>query len=159
MENNIVKTYFDAYAKTTASAKTFWGFEFDGNIYGFYADDEVLLPRVRLTVSSKGEDEVLRLRSLKKIEKFSRVASGEAVLLCTAQALTETMEEYGLNKGEAFEQIFSLLNGGGFYKHGKQPAYYEQGDIKVNGEWVQIKYEDATLTKLKLIDKAIERWA
>ena len=150
-------TYFTNYIKTTAADYTIHGFEYDGFEWYWLPTEEELFERVRVTRAStkKGGHAKLMLNDLRNEQKQALITSGRAVMVCTTEYFANEMQEYGLNRGCAFEQIISLQNGGGLYTKGDRRGYWQSGDIVIEGKQVQVKYGACSLAEFRTIDKAL----
>ena len=138
-------------------ARPLWGFCYGGMVYGFYPSKACLFERCRISVASskKGGGKKLMLNKLTRVQRQALIASGVAFIVCTEKYLEEQKIAYGLpNLGCAFEQVISLQNGGGLYVKGDKRGFWECGDVVINGEQVQVKFEACSLSEYKTIEKA-----
>ena len=91
----------------------------------------------------------VRIRTSKE-QRAEMVASGRAVLLGSMEMLN-TADKY--NKGERFEKIITeRLTGEEWHKD--SVPFWKAGDIAVNGEQIQVKFDDAELTNEKALRRA-----
>ena len=150
--------YFYKYNITNAAEKTVHGFEYGDYVWVWEPTKEEIFERLRVSRAStkKGGHAKLMMNDLRKEQKQALIASGRAKMVCTMEYFRGQMEKYGLNKGCAFEQIISLINGGDLYKKGDRRGYWECGDLEINGIQVQVKFGACTLSEFRTIDKAME---
>lgn len=143
------------YFELSGADETIWGFEYSDLIYAFYPTKDLMIERARITKSStkKGGREKLSLNGLTRIQKQSLIVSGQAEIICTKDYLEQEAQIYGLNKGQAFEQILSLIHGQGYYKDNKAFGFWECGDIQIENKQVQVKFERCSLAELRTIER------
>lgn len=148
--------WVNRYLNTSKADCTIWGFEYDGYVWAFEPSKDTIIERARITRAStkKGGGEKLALNKLTTVQRQALTVSGIAKVICTVASLEKEAKEYGLNKGCAFEQIISLMNGQGLYKKGDRRGYWECGDVVIEGKQVQVKFEQASLSEFKTIEKA-----
>lgn len=99
--------------------------------------------------ASRNQGENLRLR-LKKAHKEQLLKKNP---ICLGSADCLNAEKY--NKGEIFEKLVTEYFGQEWKKDNK--AFWECGDINVNGKEIQIKFDSATLTNTKQIARLKSR--
>ena len=84
-------------------------------------------------------------------EKDRMIASGSARELCSVDELT--VSKY--NRGENFERVITETLTETVWVKDSIP-FYRQGDIQLNGEEIQIKFDAAELTNEKTLKRAME---
>ena len=139
------------YASKAAAHKYIVGFEDAGKLYytvyaDMIADDMLKLDRAS---SAKGGMLKVRVRVSAKLKAILK-ATGKAVLCGDASELT--MGKY--NKGENFERVITELLTGETWVKDSVP-FKVAGDIRWNGEEVQIKFDGAELTNEKTLARAM----
>ena len=139
------------YANRSAAHKYIVGFECRGNLYytvyaGMIADELLKLDRAS---SKKGGMLKVRIRFSSKL-KAAIVNAGKAINLGKA-SLLDTADKY--NKGERFERLITeTLTDEVWVKD--QIPFWVAGDIRINGEEIQIKMDGAELTNEKALARA-----
>ena len=135
---NLMLAWYLAHSAATAYDI---GFIYDGKLYH--------VRRAHLTrewlkadrcSSKRGGWQKIRIRLSAKV-KAALVLSGEAQLLGGAELL-ETADRY--NKGERYERIITELEGQVWSKD--NVPFWVAGDISLNGEEIQVKFDGAELT-------------
>jgi len=139
------------YATLTAAHKYILGFEYNGNLYYITLTFAELIETLKAdrASSKKGGLAKVRVRT-NKIQRHLYVASGRAVLIGSVDVLN-TADKY--NKGERFEKIITETLTGKEWQKDSIP-FWQAGDIELNGEQIQIKYDDAELTNEKALHRA-----
>lgn len=148
-------SWFDRYEKLNKAKKIYWGFVFDGTVYAFEPTKEELEKRLRITRGSHTHPgDKLMLQRLTIPTRYALIISGRAWVVCTESYLNKIREEYTfINNGIAFEQVLRLQNGLSPYKKGDKRGFWEGGDIIINSEEIQVKFEACSVTQLKTIEK------
>lgn len=131
------------YAARAAAHKYIVGYVDSGKLYyavyaGMIADELLKLDRA---AASKGGMAKVRVRVSAKLKAILR-ATGKAILLGGAELL-DTDDKY--NKGERFERIVTERLTGETWVKDSIP-FNVAGDIRWNGEEVQVKFDGAELT-------------
>lgn len=140
------------YATLTAAHKYILGFVANGNLYYIALNFSELTAAAKFdrAAASKGGMTKVRIRTSKE-QRAEMIASGRAVLLGKVEILN-TADKY--NKGERFEKIVTeRLTGKEWHKD--SVPFWVAGDIAVNGEQIQVKFDDAELTNEKVLRKAL----
>ena len=152
--------YFRMYAENDASEKVIRVFEHYGYIYHMFVSVESLADRVRETAVSsrhaKGgtvDGRNLRLRKMTISEKENAVANG-AEIICTVEFFQQLRKEFSSNKGICAEQAIRKFYGLDDYKLGDKRGFWECGDIELNGKQYSVKFDDASLSAYRTIEKA-----
>ena len=136
----------DRYNALSAATAYIIGFVLGGMVYytlsAHIADEFLKLDRMS---SKRGGWAKIRVK-LTSADRKALVECGKAVLLGTADLLMD--EKY--NKGECFEKaITETLTGKQWVKD--SVPFNVAGDITLNGEQVQIKFDGAELTNEKTL--------
>ena len=155
---NETDKYIELYEQASKAKTYIRGFEYCGKIYYYFTDLKSLEYRVRATrVSSrhgKDDDRNLRLYKMSTSEKKQAIYELGAQVVCSLEFFQQVSKEKRFNRGETFEQVirmhFDLEN----MKRGDKRGFWECGDIELNGEQIQVKYDDASLSAYKTIRKA-----
>ena len=140
------------YATLTAAHKYILGFVTGGNLYYIALTFAELVTAAKFdrAAASKGGMTKVRIRTSKE-QRAEMVTSGRAILLGSVEMLN-TADKY--NKGERFEKIITeRLTGEEWHKD--SVPFWKAGDIAVNGEQIQVKFDDAELTNEKALRKAL----
>lgn len=150
MENLLI-----GYNATTAATLYFIGFILHGLIYGGFV--KVLpLEALQLSRESTARGGALKIRvRFKKDTKLTLKARGIVKPLTTITAL-EVDKRY--NRGDNFEKwVVENIAGKQWAKN--STPYWISGDMELNGEQVQIKFDGAELVNEKSLRKAIKATA
>ena len=148
--------YTNHYELTNGATRTILNFVYDGYIFGTDLTSELLHDRVRISREStaKGGNATLKLNKLTNPQRVALIASGNVKMICSVEYAEKIRKENGfVNMGCAVEHIYSITNNGNGFQKGDNRPYYECGDVIINGEQVQIKYEAASLARVDLIEK------
>ena len=139
MTRNEMIARYNALAVATAYIV---GFILDGMLYytmsAHIADDFLKLDRMS---SKRGGWAKIRVK-LTSADRKALVACGKAIMIGSADLL-DTDDKY--NKGERFEKIITEKLTGETWVKDSVP-FNVAGDITLNGEEVQIKFDGAELT-------------
>ena len=139
MTRNEMIARYNALAVATAYIV---GFILDGMLYytmsAHIADDFLKLDRMS---SKRGGWAKIRVK-LTSADRKALVACGKAIMIGSADLL-DTDDKY--NKGERFEKIITETLTGETWVKDSVP-FNMAGDITLNGEQVQIKFDGAELT-------------
>lgn len=153
--------YFRLYVENDASDEVIRVFEHYGYIYHTFVSVESLEDRVRETAvsskhakSGKEDDRNLRLRKMTIAEKENAVANG-AEVLCTVEFFQQLRREFSRNKGICAEQAVRKFYGLDDYKLGDKRGFWECGDIELNGKQYSVKFDDASLSAYRTIEKVV----
>ena len=137
------------YNALSASTAYIVGFILDGLLYyvqsAHIADEYLKLDRMS---SKLGGWAKIRVK-LTSADRKALVAYGKAVLLGSA-SLLETEDCY--NRGERFERIITETLTGETWVKDSVP-FNVAGDITLNGQQVQIKFDGAELTNERMLRK------
>ena len=140
------------YSRMAAAHKYLVGFESAGKLYytmfdGMIRDDLLKADRA---AKSKGGMMKVRIRFSAKV-KAMLLASGKAMLLGAADLLN-TDDKY--NKGERFERLVTETLTTETWAKDSIP-WNVAGDIRLNGEEVQVKFDGAELTNERTLARAM----
>lgn len=143
----IQQLLMELYAKHAKAHKYLYGFVRNGLVYWFIADSFV--EYVRLDKASRGAGYSLRVK-ISAAQRKKAIQTGEAKVLCTK---AEMLEKKGsLNWGECFEKLITEMYGKVYVRN--RIGFDVAGDININGEEVQIKFENrATYANEKRLKK------
>lgn len=134
------------YEETTAARRTVFGFEYEKRIYMAILDT---IPsrwvKLAQESSKRGGENKLRLE-VSKTEKAKLLR--KAVMVGTLEIINTIKN----NKGDSWEKWVTEHYKQAWSK--KSTPYYEDGDITVCGEKLQIKWENATLANESTIRNA-----
>jgi len=134
------------YNALSAATAYIIGFVLGGMVYytmsAHIADEFLKLDRMS---SKRGGWAKIRVK-LTSVDRKALVARGKAVLLGSAALLLD--EKY--NKGECFEKVITETLTGETWVKDSVP-FNVAGDITLNGEQVQIKFDGAELTNEKTL--------
>lgn len=140
------------YEALSAADSYIFGFAHNHNLYYVQTDklpDELL----KRDVASKSHGGVQKIRvRASSAMRAAFVDSGKAVLLGTDELLNANSDKY--NKGERFEKLIQELLTGTTWQKDSVP-FYEAGDIELNGQQVQIKFDGAELTNEKTLMRVL----
>lgn len=144
MTRNEMIARYNALAVATAYII---GFVLDGMLYytmsAHIADEFLKLDRMS---SKRGGWAKIRVK-LTSADRKALVACGKAIMLGSADLLN-TADKY--NKGERFERIITETLTGETWTKDSVP-FNVAGDITLNGEEVQVKFDGAELTNEKTL--------
>ena len=134
------------YEETTAATRTVFGFEYEKRVYMAILD-AIPAHWVKLAKESnkRGGENKLRLE-VNKTEKAKLLR--KAIMVGTVEIINTIKG----NKGDSWEKWVTEH----YHQTWKKSStpYYEDGDITVGGEKLQIKWENATLAKESTIREA-----
>lgn len=145
--DEMIKTY----ASLAVAHKYIVGFEFAGRLYytvyaGMIADELLKLDRAS---AKKGGMTKVRVRLSAKI-KAILLHTGKAIEIGDATELT--VGKY--NKGENFERVITEKLTDEIWTKDRVP-FNVAGDIRLNGEEIQIKFDGAELTNERTLTRAM----
>ena len=144
MTRNEMIARYNALAVATAYII---GFVFGGNLYytmsAHIADEFLKLDRMS---SKRGGWAKIRVK-LTSADRKALVACGKAIMVGSADLLN-TADKY--NKGERFERVITETLTGETWVKDSVP-FNVAGDITLNGQEVQIKFDGAELTNEKTL--------
>lgn len=137
------------YKKFSKADKYIIGFIFNGNVFYVVVDD--IEQYVKLDKASRGAGSSLRLNLTKAVKE--QLLTLNPTYLCKAKHFYKIVKNSKYNKGDIFEKIVFAK----FYKKWKKDntPFYKMGDMKYKGVQYQIKFEHATLTTEKQINRLL----
>lgn len=132
-----------------------FGFSYGGMIYAYQSygiGDNAILDRA----SSKcGGGYSLRYKPTKK-QKETLINAGIARPICSTDYFNGQVVNSKYNRGEIFEKMVTERAGQEWKKDNRK--FTESGDLEVNGRTYQVKFEKATYTTEKILER-LEREA
>lgn len=135
------------YLETSASRYFDLFFVFERKVY--HVTLNTIKPNmVKFDHDSKSGADTLRM-NIDKIRKAALLANFPCEYIGEDSILPRGEE----NKGDWCEKYMCVKHGQEWHKD--STAYYKQGDIKIGSVWHQVKFQNATLTKLETIEKAL----
>lgn len=145
----LVKRLLKVYEDTTAAVWTLLVFQLAGRAYAARLD-AITADMVTLDRESSQNGGATKLRfKLSNRQKVALIEAGAEEVGNIADILSLQK-----NKGNAVECWATRRYMGIEWSKDSIP-YYMQGDIRVNGEEVQVKFENASLTNVSVMEKAI----
>lgn len=146
-----VKEYLSKYERIMNNIKYEMYFIFEHKLYKIQLNqlNETIVKLGRES-SKKGGFEKLRL-SITKAVKVEFINSGKARYVMTEQHFVEKAKIANLNKGQYCEYI-SATSRKQEYKL-DSTRFDKAGDINLKRKQIQVKFENASLTQLRTIDK------
>ena len=121
-----------------------FGFEFKGNIYMTFANSEVLPQVLTLDKASRGAGYSLRFKPT-TAQRILLLTNAE--ILCSKAFFEKTVAESTYNAGEIFEKMVTEFFGQKWEKD--NIPFTEAGDIEIEGNAFQIKFNKATFISEK----------
>ena len=126
-----------------------WGFALGGNIWLVKTGSSVLENALHLDKASRGAGYALRFKPNKSIKTY--LLSLGAKVLCSEKYFNEQVASTKYNRGETFEKFVTEYFGQTWEKD--NVPFTECGDINVDGEEIQIKFEKATFINEAQIER------
>lgn len=146
----LVKNLLKVYEDTTAAVWTLLVFQLAGHAYAARVE-HLTADMVKLDRESSQNGGATKLRfALSNKQKVALIEAGAEEVGDMA-----TIFAYHKNKGCAVEKWATERYTTDTWVKDSIP-YYMQGDIRVNGEEVQVKFENASLTNVNVMQKALE---
>ena len=102
--------------------------------------------------SSKGGYEKLRL-NITSDQKKIWASSGEARKVMSEEKFTELCQQLGYNKGQTCEYLASKARKQDYQLDNVR--FDKAGDVNLKRKKIQVKFENASLTQLRTIDKVL----
>lgn len=138
------------YNKLTAATIYFIGFALRGTIYGGYFT-EIPAAALRLDHESTARGGAVKIRiRFDKATKAALIAAGTVQAIGTVEALTADPR---YNRGDNFEKLIAELNNLPWAKN--SDPFWVAGDLEINGNQVQVKFDGAELVNEKSLRKAL----
>jgi len=113
------------------------GFAYKNRTYAIKTDESEMMRYAKLEKASRNQGSNLRLR-FNTLDKLDLINKGAFVI-----GDKDIVNDEKYNKGEKFEKIITEMYGQTWNKD--HVPWWEDGDITVDGEKIQIKYEDASV--------------
>jgi len=150
-EQEKIKFYLEKYEELNGCNCYEIYFNFNHTIYKIELK-ELGLDIVKLgrESSKKGGHEKLRL-SISSAKKQEWLLSGKAKIVMSEQKLEEKAEELELNKGQVCEYLSAKARGLAYELDSTR--FDKAGDVNLKRKKIQVKYENASLTQLRTIEK------
>lgn len=137
------------YNVLTAATVYFLGFVLRGILYGGYFT-EIPAAALRLDHESTARGGAAKIRiRFDKATKAALIAAGAVKPIGTADLLTADPKH---NTGDNFERVTAEMNGLPWAKN--STPFWVAGDLEINGEQVQVKFDGAELVNEKSLRKA-----
>lgn len=150
MENIALKEKMTKFYDGHAGAHLYiWGFALNGNVWMVKTGNDELNNALMLDKASRGAGYALRFKPNKSVKVW--LLSKGAEVLCSEDYFNEQVASSKYNRGEVFEKLVTEHFGQTWVKD--NIPFTEQGDINVNGEEIQIKYEKATFINEAQIER------
>lgn len=150
MENIALKEKMIKFYDGHAGAHSYiWGFALNGNVWMVKTGNDELNNALKLDKASRGAGYALRFKPSKSVKVW--LLSKGAEVLCSEDYFNEQVASSKYNRGEVFEKLVTEHYGQTWVKD--NIPFTEQGDINVNGEEIQIKYEKATFINEAQIER------
>jgi len=139
------------YNRMSAAHKYLLGFSHKGVIYYVMLSFNELMNYLRLdhTSASRGGYAKVRIR-INAAQRDELLASDRII----AVGSTQLMEGEQYNRGERFEKLITELLTTEHWVKDNRP-FWACGDIQLNGEEIQIKFDGAELTNEKTLGKRL----
>lgn len=135
------------YIRRSAASRYALGFTLNGSIYVAYVGDAELEQVISVDRASRGAGLSLRFKPT-KAQKFFLLKYAD--VLCSQDLFNTEVSISKYNAGEVFEKMVTESFGQTWVKD--NIPFTQAGDINVNGEEIQIKFERASLaTERQLI--------
>lgn len=148
-----IKKYFDLYEKHSGANSYDLYFIFKGNLYrAMIKTLNIDWVRLARESSSKGGYEKLRLQ-ISAMQKYDLIANGNAKKLISEETFLKKCKADNLNKGQECEKISCEFRGIEYKKDNVR--FDKAGDVNLKRKQIQVKFENASLTQLRVIEKAV----
>ena len=151
----IFQTLINGYNTLSYTHNYIFGFEYKGTIYAVEAHAEDLPYILKLDRASRGAGYALRFAPTAD-QKVFLLAKG-AMVVCSSEYFKNEVENSIYNKGEIFEKIITERCGQTWVKD--NVPYTEGGDIEIEGTAYQIKFQKATFTNEKSLNRMMNKQA
>jgi len=148
MNMDVMNYLINGYNELSAAHKYIFGFKVANMVYMTTTTEEQLPYLMILDKASRGQGYALRFKP-NKAQKALLMQT--ATPLCSVDFFEELTSDSKYNKGEIFEKLVTEHFGQEWKKD--NVPFTEAGDITINGEEYQIKYEKATFTNEKSLNK------
>jgi len=140
-------TLTDRYHAMSAADAYIIGFPRHGKVYAVRVSFNELCTCLRESRKSSARGGAYQLRVyIPSVEMMKFIATGRATAIADESELDATFNGKKLNKGDAFEKLVTeKLAGKNWEGHNSVP-FYKAGDVNINGEEIQVKFQNAELT-------------
>ena len=136
----------NTYEKFSAAESYWFGFTVDGFLYVISLTFAELVKMCKLDVASQSRGGHKKIRSRAKVEELKELAK-------TAKKLGGAeMIKDGENRGDQFERIIIETYTGKKW-HKDSTPFNVAGDMELNGQQIQIKFNGAELTNEKILKR------
>lgn len=151
MENITIKKMLQEFYHSHAYTDQYiLGYTVNGTVYVTIGDSTLVDEVLSLDKASRGQGYALRFKP-NRFQKDYLMVNGETFPLCSVDFFNDMVLGSVYNKGEVFEKLVTEYFGQEWTKD--NVPYTEAGDITVDGVDYQIKYEKATFTNEKSMNK------
>ena len=138
------------YNTVTAATIYFLGFILRGVLYGgYFAEIPAATMRLDHESTARGGAAKIRIR-FDKATKIALITAGAVKPIGAADLLTADPKH---NTGDNFERVTAEMNGLPWAKN--STPFWVAGDLEINGEQVQVKFDGAELVNEKSLKKAL----
>lgn len=137
------------YEKYTSVHNYIVGFRANGKIWAYTCDFCAMMNACKLDAASRGAGACIRFKPSAPLKKAMVIAG--AVMVTDEATFEELVNSSIYNKGEIFEKLVTEWYGQEWKKD--NIPFYQQGDINVNGVEYQIKFEKATITNERQMNR------
>ena len=140
------------YNRLAGAHKYLVGFVYDGKVYYVIVSFAELVSFLKLdrASSKRGGFAKLRVR-VSADQQYQLVKSGRALVLGEAEMLEADAKH---NKGENFERVVTEQLAGERWEKDNKP-FWECGDVRLGGEEIQVKLDNAELTNEKTLGRRL----
>ena len=127
------------------------GYHENGLVFACVMDNFHFVEMAYVTNGSRNSGASLRYRQTKKAVSTLKAAATYIFPLCSEELLEEVAKDYGKqpNRGKAFEKLVTEYYGQTW--EDDQVPFWEAGDIELNGQAYQIKYDRCNFCNEKQI--------
>lgn len=144
------ETMIHTYHHLSAAQKYIIGFVANDTVYYVVANWQQLAKYLKADHASSKRGGTLKARiRLSSKDRKELLENGTAIALCHMAELSKGI----YNKGENFERVITETLTTTIWTKDSVP-FYVQGDINVNGEEIQVKFDGAELTNEKTLTNA-----
>ena len=146
---NLFNTMLDKYNRLSYTHNYIFGFNYKGNIYAVVTTSEVLPYVLTLDKGSRGQGFSLRFNPTNTQKELLLTKGAE--LLCSTNYFLDAVAMSKYNKGEIFEKLCTENVGQKWTKD--NVPFTCGGDLTVGQTSYQIKFEKATFTNEKTLER------
>lgn len=149
MNETIFKTLIRKYDRLSYTHNYIFGFASAGTVWCAIATADLLPFVCTLDRASRGQGYSLRFKPTNAQKELLKTC--ETFVLCSEDYFKTCVMESSYNRGEVFEKMVAEHFGQTWVKD--NIPFTEAGDIVLNGTHFQIKFEKATFTNEKTLQK------